>query len=391
VTDRKLRPRAKGTGSVYRPKGSRYYWIAYISGGQRFFESTKMLTKSAAQDVLTRKLGDISHGLHVTPKVGKKTLREGLAAVITNLTVNGRRSVAETERHIDRHVLKFFHPDKRMANISTADLEAYVQHRLGAGAAAASCNNELATIRRAFRLAMRAAELASMPHIPMLALNNARKGFLERAELDAILKHAPDFVYDPLVFAFITGWRVHSEVMPLRVEQVDLGVGVVRLEPGTTKNKEGRSFYLTRELREILTRRVESIERLRETGVICPFVFHRPDGSHIKNMRHYWDDARAAAGYPHKLLHDFRRSAVRALERSSVPRSTAMAMVGHKTEAIYRRYAIVDEAMHREAASKLDAWAEQQKGRCAEAKGLLKQFARGTEPAREPTPKAEAV
>jgi hypothetical protein len=32
-----------------------------------------------------------------------------------------------------------------------------------------------------------------------------------------------------------------------------------------------------------------------------------------------------------------------------------MAMVGHKTEAIYRRYAIVDEAMLREAAAKLAA------------------------------------
>jgi hypothetical protein len=30
-----------------------------------------------------------------------------------------------------------------------------------------------------------------------------------------------------------------------------------------------------------------------------------------------------------------------------------MAMVGHKTEAIYRRYAIVDDAMLREGAAKL--------------------------------------
>ena len=34
-------------------------------------------------------------------------------------------------------------------------------------------------------------------------------------------------------------------------------------------------------------------------------------------------------------------------------RSVAMKMVGHKTEAIYRRYAIVDEAMLREGAERL--------------------------------------
>jgi hypothetical protein len=33
-----------------------------------------------------------------------------------------------------------------------------------------------------------------------------------------------------------------------------------------------------------------------------------------------------------------------------------MSIVGHKTESIYRRYAIVDEAMQREAAARLDAW-----------------------------------
>ncbi len=48
------------------------------------------------------------------------------------------------------------------------------------------------------------------------------------------------------------------------------------------------------------------------------------------------------------------------LERAGVPRSVAMKMVGRKTEAIYRRYAIVDEAMLREGAEKL-ARAEQGK------------------------------
>ena len=55
-----------------------------------------------------------------------------------------------------------------------------------------------------------------------------------------------------------------------------------------------------------------------------------------------------------RIPHDFRRTAVRNLERAGVPRSVAMKMVGHKTEAIYRRYAIVDEAMLREGAVKLE-------------------------------------
>ena len=45
---------------------------------------------------------------------------------------------------------------------------------------------------------------------------------------------------------------------------------------------------------------------------------------------------------------------MRNLERDGVSRSAAMAMVGHKTESIYRRYAIVDAGALRDAAAKID-------------------------------------
>jgi integrase len=61
---------------------------------------------------------------------------------------------------------------------------------------------------------------------------------------------------------------------------------------------------------------------------------------------------------PGRVPHDFRRSAVRNLERAGVPRLVAMKLVGHRTESVYRRYAIVDEGSLREAAGKPDAVAE---------------------------------
>jgi hypothetical protein len=53
---------------------------------------------------------------------------------------------------------------------------------------------------------------------------------------------------------------------------------------------------------------------------------------------------------------------VRNLERAGVSRSAAMAMVGHRTASIYRRYAIVDEAMLLESAEKLAAFHSANKG-----------------------------
>ena len=124
---------------------------------------------------------------------------------------------------------------------------------------------------------------------------------------------------------------------------VDLGAGEIRLEPGTTNNDEGRAFPISvlPRLAEVLTeqkRRTEAIEK--STRRMIPWVFHR-QGHRIKDFRGAWDKAIEAAGIPRKIPHDFRRTAVRNLERAGVPSAIAMKRVGHKTESIYRRYAIV--------------------------------------------------
>ena len=46
---------------------------------------------------------------------------------------------------------------------------------------------------------------------------------------------------------------------------------------------------------------------------------------------------------------------MRNLERAGISRSVAMKLTGHKTEAVYRRYAIVAESDLRDAGTKLTA------------------------------------
>jgi integrase len=137
--------------------------------------------------------------------------------------------------------------------------------------------------------------------------------------------------------------------------QVDLKSGIVRLEPGTTKNDEGRTFPCSAlpELGEVLQQLHERTKAAEiETGRIIPWVFHR-NGRQIKRFRTQWQRACEEANVPGRYVHDLRRTAVRNFECAGVPRSVAMKLSGHKTESIYRRYVIVSESDLAEGVKKL--------------------------------------
>jgi integrase len=339
-------------GMIY--KRGEIYWIKYYRNGKPMRESSGSEKESDARRLLKLKEGDIAKGVPMTPKVGRVTVEEILKGVVTDYRVNSKNSLPEVEGRIEKHLLPYFF-NRRAANVTTADIQDYVDKRQEAGAANATINRELATLKRGFSLAVRGGTLISKPYIPMLKEDNVRQGFFEPEQLEAVLRHLNEDLKPIVVFAYITGWRTISEILPLEWRQVDFGAGMVRLEPGTTKNKEGRLFPMNQELREVLESQKAKTDALqRETGAIIPFVFHRR-GVPIKDFRGAWVRACQRAGIPGRILHDFRRTAVRNLERASVSRSAAMKLTGHKTEAVYRRYAIVSEGDLKEAVMKLEA------------------------------------
>ncbi len=152
---------------------------------------------------------------------------------------------------------------------------------------------------------------------------------------------------------YITGWR-KGEILGLQWRQVDFRAGRVALDPGTTKNDEGRTFPFTRELRELLEQQERYTSKLqREEDKVIPWVFHRK-GKPIGDFRKAWATACKKAGVPGRIPHDFRRTAVRNLVRAGIPERVAMQMTGHKTRSVFERYNIVSEGDLDAAAKRLD-------------------------------------
>ena len=78
-----------------------------------------------------------------------------------------------------------------------------------------------------------------------------------------------------------------------------------------------------------------------------------------------------------RIPHDFRRTAVRNLEGAGVPRSAALKMVGHKTESIYRRYAIVSESDLRDGVERIQALHDRQREKVNQGAGPRPRHHRG--------------
>jgi integrase len=329
------------------------WWIKYYQGGRAVRESTGTTKETVARRILRTREGDVERGIPIVPQMGKITFDDAADDLLNDYKVNNKRTYEHADRRLTLHLKPAF-TGKRLLSISTAAIRAYAAARQTAGAANATVNRELALLKRMFSLAVKDGKLHARPYVPMLREDNTRRGFFEADQFEAVRNHLPNTLRPVVTFAYLTGWRLKSEILPLEWRQVDWQGRVVRLDPGTTKNREGRSFPFTGALEKLLKEQQAEHDTLKMAGRIVPLVFHR-DGERIRDFRKAWDTACKAGGCPGRIPHDFRRTAVRNLERAGVPRSAAMAMVGHKTEAIYRRYAIVDSGVLREAAAKIDA------------------------------------
>ena len=60
--------------------------------------------------------------------------------------------------------------------------------------------------------------------------DNARTGFFEPEQYDRVVARLPSALRPVVEFAYITGWRIASEVLPLEWRQIDFQSGEIRLD-----------------------------------------------------------------------------------------------------------------------------------------------------------------
>jgi integrase len=337
--------------------------------GKYYRRSTETTDLDQAEDIFNQVKDEIAQGRFPRIYFDRVIFDELAKAFLEDYRINRKDTLDKAGRSV-KYLSEAFGGMKAI-DITTEKIRSYITERMNQGYSNGSINRELSALKRMFHLAAQDTppKVSTIPYIPMLKESNVRKGFFEDDEFLALRNALPSHLKPAVTFAYYTGWR-KGEIFGLTWEKVDLKQGIVRLDPGETKNEEGRIIYLNDEL----TKKLKALQKDRPSG--CVYVFHH-NGAPIRDFRGSWDAACIQAGLWRmdkdeegneikvltKIFHDFRRTAVRNMIRSGIPDRVAMLISGHKTRSVFDRYHIVSDEDLKEAARKQQAYHEQQEAR----------------------------
>ena len=287
----------RGKGRVFQ-RGRRW-WIAYWgfrpNGDTGEVQESAGETEEEARDLLSRRLREVAnHRDGIRRFRGPHQERMTVADLLDSLIADYRQRQIKSLRQAVGTDGKRGHLQPTRAHfgamralvVNTDRVRHYIEQRRKVGLSNAKINRETELLGRAFKLAIEDGKLTYCPKIPALSEINARQGFFEKEEFEAVARHLPTPLDDLARFAYGTGWR-RSELVGLRWENVDRTAREVRIP--TSKSGEPRSIPLDETLWPIIERRWAAREYEWRPGesALSEYVFHRqgkPLGNFLPGM-----------------------------------------------------------------------------------------------------------
>jgi integrase len=229
---------------LYQRKDSPYWWVDIVlPTGRRVCQSTRLRELKDAEEFLIR----LKAKAYEAARRGTDVNRSWQDAVKRYLQEYAdKRTLDDDKAH-----LRQLHPylsDKQLEAINMDSLWPFINHRRDIdGVANATINRALEVVRRILHLARDEwGWLDRFSKLRMLREPKRRIRFLTREQADGLLQAAPEHMAPVIRYALSTGCRM-GEILNLEWRRVDFERQVAWLEPGTTKNGEGRGIPLNQE------------------------------------------------------------------------------------------------------------------------------------------------
>jgi integrase len=184
--------------------------------------------------------------------------------------------------------------------------------------------------------------------VPLPNPHNERDRILADFEWTRLYEAAKPHLKPVLLMAYHLGQRF-GEIVNLTWDRVDLKRGFVTLRAVDTKTKKPRQIPLT----EMVKAALQDLAKVRRLDTNHVFLY---DGKPVKGIKRAFRTALKEAGIQDFRFHDLRHCASTNLRRAGVDTATAMRIVGHKSEKMWKRYDAMEESDLLKAASKLDTY-----------------------------------
>ena len=255
----------RGDGRVFRR--GRIWWIAYSHDGREYRESSESRDRRIAVKLLRQRLVELANH-DVYPQRAVVMMSQLFDLVERDHQVN-RRTARSNWTYLNRLRRNF--ANRTVRECTSLMISHYQAGMQRSGRSAESINREFSVLRRAFKLGYLHDLVPRMPVVSRLPELKVRNEFFTRNEVDALLKHLPEYLVDVVRFAYLAGWR-QGEVIGLLWANVNWSEAVIRLEPEQNKSRDLRVLALHGELAALIERRWQA----RKTGDrLSAYVFHR--------------------------------------------------------------------------------------------------------------------
>ncbi len=326
---------------LYRRKDSPYWWVKIVlPDGRRVSQSTRLTALKDAEEYLIRLKADAVEAL----RTGIPAEHNWQEAVLRYLEDNvDKPSLRDDKDHLAR--LDPYLRDKRLVDINMEALRPFVRQRKQVdGVANATVNRALEIVRRILYLARDDWEwVARIPKIRMLKEPKRRVRFLKAEEADRLLEELPGHLVPVVRFALATGCRMR-EILQMEWDRVDFDRRVAWLDPGTTKNGDGRGLPLNRDA--MLALRAVDSQHQRW----C-FTYQ---GQRMEAVGSAWKRALRRAGIENFRFHDLRHTWASWHVMAGTGLQELMELGGWKSYEMVLRYAHLAPEHLSSAASRIE-------------------------------------
>ncbi len=336
--------------------GSKAYWVEfYDETGKRRRERigpSKMAAEQRLRDVLKARteerhiqkdlaarvtLGELCQWYEGLPEVRAKASFERDVDSIQNLKrilgestklreLTAGRIEGYQRKRLEEYRTVYLHQKKQPVTRNVASLKTIRP---------ATVNREVACLKTMISRAIKHGKLDANPilRVKKLPENNVRERVLGNEHFDNLLEVCPQHLRPILLVAYYTGMR-KSEILFLTWEEVDLQNRFIRLKGDRTKTGVARSVPLHPRVWEALSRLARGIRSSRV------FLWR---GKPVNDVKTAFKAACTEAGLNDFTFHDLRHCAINNLRLAGNDYFKIMAISGHKTMNVFKRYNLVTE------------------------------------------------